>query len=107
MPQNKIRRVMWGREEHPMTVFVPWDCGHHCPFCTTKAEHETKCPAAKLDYFFEREKEPLRRKLAYGFADEVVLTGGEPLADVGRLGELVDIVSGFIAPAMNYCESAA
>ena len=23
---EKIRRVMWGREERPLTVFVPWDC---------------------------------------------------------------------------------
>ena len=90
--QNKIRRIMWGREEHPMTVFVPWDCGHHCPFCTTKAEYETKYPASKLDYFFERQKESVRRMLAYGFVDEVVLTGGEPLADVQRLRTLVDVI---------------
>lgn len=103
---NKIRRIMWGREEHPMTVFVPWDCGHHCPFCTTKAEYETKYPAAKLDYFFERQKESLRRMLAYGFVDEVVLTGGEPLADVGRLGELVDIVKGGRHEARLYINTA-
>lgn len=88
---GKIRRVMWGREERPLTVFVPWDCGHHCPFCTTKHEYETKYPAEKLDYFFARQKESLRRMLEYGFVDSVVFTGGEPLADLARLDELVEI----------------
>lgn len=82
---------MWGREERPLTVFVPWDCRHHCPFCTTKHEYATKYPAEKLDYFFARQKESLRRMLEYGFVDSVVFTGGEPLADVGRLDELVDV----------------
>lgn len=91
---SKINRIMWGREEHPLTVFVPWDCGHHCPFCTTKTEYKTKYPALKLDYFFARQKESLRRMLAYDFVNEVVLTGGEPLADIGRLSELIDIVKG-------------
>ena len=89
---EKIRRVMWGREERPLTVFVPWDCGHNCPFCTTKSEYSLKYSAAKLDYYFERQKESLRRMLEYGFVDSIVFTGGEPLADVRRLGELVDII---------------
>ena len=50
--RGKIRRVMWGREERPLTLFVPWDCGHNCPFCMTKHEYETKYPPEKLDYFF-------------------------------------------------------
>lgn len=92
MHNSKIRRIMWGREERPLTVFVPWDCGHHCPFCTTKSEYETKYPAEKIDYFFGRQKESLRRMLEYGFVDSVVFTGGEPLADVERLDELVTTV---------------
>lgn len=89
---EKIRRVMWGRMERPATVFVPWDCGHHCPFCTTKAEYETKYHAEKLDYYFTRQKESLRRLLEYNFVDDVVFTGGEPLADIARLKELLGIV---------------
>lgn len=88
---RKIRRVMWGREECPLTVFVPWDCGHHCPFCTTKSEYEIKYPAEKIDYFFARQKVSLRRMLEYGFVDSVVFIGGEPLADLSRLDELVGI----------------
>lgn len=89
---EKIRRVMWGREERPLTVFVPWDCGHNCPFCTTKSEYSTKYPARRFDYYFERQKESIRRMLEYGFVDSVVFTGGEPLADVRHLDELVGIV---------------
>ena len=89
---SKIRRVMWGREERPLTVFVPWDCGHHCPFCTTKHEYGTKYPPEKIDYYFSRQKESLRRMLEYGFVDGVVFTGGEPLADIERLDELVTTV---------------
>ena len=88
---NKIRRVMWGREERPLTVFVPWDCGHHCPFCTTKHEYETKYQHKKIDYHFPRQKESLRRMMEYEFVDSVVFTGGEPLADLARLEELVSI----------------
>ena len=91
--RSQIHRVMWGRKEHPATVFVPWDCGHHCPFCSTKAEYETRYPSSKLGYFFDRQKESLRRLLEYGFVDDVVLTGGEPLADIERLNELIDIVA--------------
>ena len=91
---NQINRVMWGRVERPLTVFVPWDCGHHCPFCTTKKEYEEKYPQSRLDYFFGRLKESLRRLLAYGFVNEIVLTGGEPLADIGRLNELIDLIRG-------------
>ena len=90
--KSKIRRVMWGREERPLTVFVPWDCGHHCPFCTTKHEYATKYPAEKIDYFFTRQKESVRRMLEYGYVDSVVLTGGEPLADVTRLDELIGMI---------------
>ena len=88
---SSVRRIMWGRRERPVTVFVPWDCGHHCPFCTTKAEYEARYPVAKLDYFFKRQKESLRRLLEYDFVDDVVLTGGEPLADIERLDELIGI----------------
>ena len=111
---NKIRRVMWGREERPLTLFVPWDCGHNCPFCTTKHEYETKYPPEKFDYFFARQKESLRRMLEYGFVDSVVFTGGEPLADVGRLDELVDIarqcrrnVKIFVNTSLNLTEGQA
>ena len=89
---DRISRVMWGRAERPLTVFVPWDCGHHCPFCTTKAEYLTRYPASRLDYFFARQKESIRRILSYRFVDEIVLTGGEPLADVPRLRELLAVI---------------
>lgn len=89
---DKIKRVMWGRFEHPATIFVPWDCGHHCPFCTTKAEYATKYPADKIDYFFERQKNSVRHLLAYDFVDDIVITGGEPLADISRLTELIEVI---------------
>lgn len=89
---DKIKRVMWGRFEHPATIFVPWDCGHHCPFCTTKAEYESKYPASRLDYYFERLKNSVRHLLEYEFVDDVVITGGEPLADVSRLRELIEVI---------------
>lgn len=89
---EKIRRVMWGREERTATVFVPWDCGFNCPFCTTKAEYGSMYPAKRLEYNFNRQKESVRRLLAYGFIDTVVITGGEPLADISRLKELIGVI---------------
>ena len=104
---TKINRIMWGREEHPLTVFVPWDCGHHCPFCTTKREYETLYPARLLEKNFSCLKESIRRILEYEFIDEVVFTGGEPLADVERLQELVELAKGckvYINTSLNLDE---
>ena len=89
---TKIGRVLWGRTERPLTVFVPWDCGHHCPFCTTKKEYIEKYSADRLDEFFGLQKDALRRILPIGFVDEIVLTGGEPLADIPRLKELIGVI---------------
>ena len=112
MKGSKVCRVMWGREERPLTVFVPWDCGHHCPFCTTKWEYSRKYQAARLDYYLERQKESLRRMLEYGFVDSVVFTGGEPFADVRHLDELVGIVRRcsrglkiYVNTSMNFSEA--
>ena len=90
--RQKIGRVLWGRTERPLTVFVPWDCGHHCPFCTTKKEYIEKYSADRLDEFFGLQKDALRRILPIGFVDEIVLTGGEPLADIPRLKELIGVI---------------
>ena len=105
-----IKRIMWGREEFPLTVFVPWDCGLHCPFCTTKAEYGKLYPASRFEKNFERVKESLKRLLEYGFFNEIVFTGGEPLADVDHLEELVSLVRGqrvYINTTLNLDERKA
>lgn len=89
---QKIGRVLWGRTERPLTVFVPWDCGHHCPFCTTKKEYHEKYPKDRLDELLGLQKDALRRILPIGFVNEIVLTGGEPLADIPRLKELIGVI---------------
>lgn len=33
--ENENRMVV-GRDDLSMTVFVPWDCGKACSFCTSK-----------------------------------------------------------------------
>lgn len=104
---EEIKRVVFGRKERTLTVFVPWDCGHHCPFCTTKEEYATKYPSRNLEKNFESVKESLRRMMSYDVVTDVVFTGGEPLSDVRRLKSLVDIackdgrVNVFINTSLN------
>ena len=34
-------RLIVGRSNLSITVFVPWDCENKCPFCTTKSLYHT------------------------------------------------------------------
>jgi len=70
-----------------VTVFVPYDCGNHCPFCINKGEYEN------TNWF-----DPEKIKESIRIMDEItprcdfVFTGGEPFANRHALQEMLDLL---------------
>ena len=70
-----------------VTVFVPYDCGNHCPFCINKQEY-ADCSNYSLDKILE----------SIRVMDEItpycdfVFTGGEPLANLDSLQRMMDAI---------------
>lgn len=70
-----------------VTVFAPYDCGNHCPFCINKQEY-----ADTSSFSLEN----ILRSIAV--VDEItprcdfVFTGGEPLANLESLQKMLDAV---------------
>lgn len=77
-----------GRNNLAVTLFVPWDCGNNCPFCTTKQEYQD--PSS-----FSLSKQINTLYQIWGIDDvqDIVITGGEPLADLDGLHELLTAIS--------------
>ena len=74
-----------GRSNLAVTVFVPYDCTNNCKFCTSKAMYHSckinKDATLSILKFMNLLDIP-----------EVVLTGGEPFADLEYLQTLIDVV---------------
>lgn len=70
-----------------VTIFVPYDCRNHCPFCINKGEY------ANLDGFSaEKICESIRRMDAITPECDFVFTGGEPLANLESLQTMLDCI---------------
>ena len=81
-------RFCIGRNNLALTVFVPWDCSNNCPFCTSKESYSRKVPsfqnvAYQLKRIMDFSSYPIR---------DVVFSGGEPMENVEKLKELIDLV---------------
>lgn len=70
-----------------VTVFVPYDCRNHCPFCINKQEY-TDCSGFSTDRIIES----IRTIDAITPACDVVFTGGEPFANLDSLQCMLDAV---------------
>ena len=68
-----------------VTVFVPYDCKNHCPFCINKGEY-----ADMTGFSLEKIIESIRRMDAITPRCDFVFTGGEPFADIGKLQLMLD-----------------
>ena len=60
-----------------VTVFVPYDCNNHCPFCINKKEY-ADCTGFSLDAILDS----IRTMDAITPRCDFVFTGGEPLANL-------------------------
>lgn len=70
-----------------VTVFVPYDCNNHCPFCVNKEEY------ANMEGFsVEKICASIRRMDAITPACDFVFTGGEPFANLESLQLMLDTV---------------
>ena len=70
-----------------VTVFVPYDCQNHCPFCINKKEY-ADCTG------FSLEKILASIRVMDGITPrcDFVFTGGEPLADLNALQQMLDTI---------------
>lgn len=73
-----------GRGNLACTIFVPFDCNNHCPFCTSKEMYKS------IDLNLEKILENIRKINTNPFVSEYVLTGGEPFANLDQLRQIVN-----------------
>ena len=70
-----------------VTIFVPYDCGNHCPFCINKQEY-----AHPAGFSLDRICESTRLMYSITPRCDFVFTGGEPFADLDALQRMLDII---------------
>ena len=78
---NSLRLIV-GRSDLSITVFVPWDCENKCPFCTTKSLYSSM--DLSLTNVIASLKELLKTDVR-----EVVITGGEPFSNLEGLDQIL------------------
>ena len=83
--KNNAIQYSVGRSNLALTIFVPYDCPNHCPFCTSKEEYHN---AENFD--IEKIIESLDKVAYIPFITDIVITGGEPFADLTKLQYLLD-----------------
>ena len=77
-----------GRNNLAVTLFVPWDCGNNCPFCTTKQEYKDKA-----NFSLSKQINTLYQIWGVDDVKDIVITGGEPLADLYGLTNLLTAIT--------------
>ena len=70
-----------------VTVFVPYDCRNHCPFCINKQEY-----ADMTGFSLEKICASIRRMDAITPRCDFVFTGGEPMANLDSLQIMLDCI---------------
>ncbi|MGN1002720.1 MAG: 4Fe-4S cluster-binding domain-containing protein [Oscillospiraceae bacterium] len=70
-----------------VTVFVPYDCCNHCPFCINKQEYEDTS-----SFSLEKICASIRTLDSITPKCDFVFTGGEPLANLEALQTMLDLI---------------
>ncbi len=70
-----------------VTVFVPYDCRNHCPFCINKQEY-----ADMTGFSLEKICQSIKRMDAITPRCDFVFTGGEPMANLESLQIMLDCI---------------
>ena len=68
-----------------VTIFAPYDCKNHCPFCINKGEY-----ADMTGFSLEKICESIRRMDSITPYCDFVFTGVEPFADIEKLQIMLD-----------------
>ena len=69
------------------TIFVPYDCNNHCPFCINKKEY-----ANQDGFSLEKIIESIKVINDITPNCDIVFTGGEPLANIVSLQKMIDVI---------------
>ena len=77
-----------GRDNLALTIYAPYDCPNNCPFCTSKKMYSEK--KADLQKVINSIND-IFTNYNFPFKD-VVITGGEPTANILLLAELVNAI---------------
>jgi len=72
-----------------VTVFAPYDCNNHCPFCVNKEEY-----GDTSSFSLEKILESIWEIGEFTPRCDFVFTGGEPLANLESLQKMLDAVAG-------------
>ena len=83
-------RYLVGRNNLAVTVFVPYDCPNNCPFCTSKKDYANR-EGFSLDAILES----LGEVLKFNAVRDVVITGGEPFANLSELTRILEFIHTF------------
>lgn len=78
-----------GRDNLALTIMVPFDCPNNCPFCESKKEYSTHRPS--LDNVINSIKRFFRDNNTLK-VPEVVITGGEPMANILALRKIINVI---------------
>ena len=70
-----------------VTVFVPYNCNNHCPFCVNKEEY-----ADMTGFSVENICKSIRKMNELTPYCDFVFTGGEPFANLDSLQKMLDII---------------
>ena len=80
-------RYVSGRDNLAVTIYAPYDCPNNCPFCTSKKMYEEK--RGNLHNIYSAIGQLNYNRVPY---KEVVITGGEPTANIKLLRCLVSYI---------------
>ena len=70
-----------------VTIFVPYDCNNHCPFCINKQEY-----ADMTGFSLEKICDSIRIMDSITPKCDFVFTGGEPMANLESLQVMLDCI---------------
>lgn len=77
-----------GRDNFALTIFIPVNCSNNCEFCTSKQDYTSNPPS--LEAVKSSIEKVARYKIPF---KEIVITGGEPFADLEVLDEIIKLVN--------------
>jgi organic radical activating enzyme len=72
------------RKNLALTIFVPWNCTNNCPFCTSKCDYYDN-----KNFSLKNIIKSLKKLIQFDKIHDIVLSGGEPLADLDGFEELL------------------
>lgn len=78
-----------GRNNLAVTIMVPFDCPNNCPFCESKKEYAKNRPS--LDGVVNAVKRIFHDNNTLDIP-EVVITGGEPMANILALRKIINVI---------------